>query len=236
MADAIQPEIQKINGVLEKLSLFSPLIVVTGVFMSAVFSSNLSKGLTYLMITIIAVLLRHTAMNPYNFVKSLTEGNLMSGSEQQTGGGTGGGRKRNRKNMIGGAIGDCNMGIGKYGDDETLGLFILSFTMLYICTPMFIINSINWYILVLFIFYIVADYYAKMTNKCYEGKAVTIFANIVAGVTIGTITSLLIYTYQNDWSMINVTSSNKQVCSMNAEQTFKCGVYKNGELIASTGN
>ena len=227
MSSPIKEEVQKINGVLEKLSLFSPLIVVTGVFMSAVFSSNLSKGLTYLMITTMAVLLRHTAMNPYNFVKSLTDGTVLT--EPQSGG-----RKRHYK-MLGGAIGECNMGIGKYGDDETLGLFILSFTMLYICTPMFIINSINWYILVLFIFYIVTDYYAKMTNKCYEGKAVTIFANIVAGVTIGTIASLLIYTYQNDWSMINMTSSGKQVCSMNSEQTFKCGVYKNGELIASTG-
>ena len=225
MNTQIKEEVQKINGVLEKLSLFSPLIVVTGVFMSAVFSSNLSKGLTYLMITIITVLLRHTAMNPYNFVKSLTEGSDQSG----------GGRKRHRKSMIGGGMGDCNMGIGKYGDDETLGLFILSFTMLYICTPMFIINSINWYILVLFIFYIVADYYAKMSNQCYEGKAVTIFANVLAGVAIGAIASLLIYTYQNDWSMINVTSSGKQVCSMASEQTFKCGVYKNGELIASTG-
>jgi hypothetical protein len=221
------PKIQQINGVLEKLSLYSPLIVVTGVFMSAVFSSNLSKGLTYLMIAIMAVLLRHTAMNPYNFVKSLTEGSVMTGPQT-------GGRKKMR-NMTGGGIGDCDMGIGKYGDDSTLGLFILSFTMFYICTPMFIINSINWYVLVLFIFYIVADYYAKMSNQCYAGKAVTIFANVLAGVTIGAIASLLIYTYQNDWSMINVTSSNKQVCSVTAEQTFKCGVYKNGELIASTG-
>ena len=228
MSSPIKEEVQKINGVLEKLSLYSPLIVVTGVFMSAVFSSNLSKGLTYLMITIMAVLLRHTAMNPYNFVKSLTEGTVLTGPQT-------GGRHRRMRNMIGGEIGNCDMGIGKYGDDSTLGLFILSFTMLYICTPMFIINSINWYILVLFIFYIVADYYAKMTNKCYEGKAVTIFANVLAGVAIGSIASLLIYTYQNDWSMINVASSGKQVCSVTAEQTFKCGVYKNGELIASTG-
>lgn len=227
MSTATNPDVQKINGVLEKLSLYSPLIVVTGVFMSAVFSSNLSKGVTYLMIVIMAVLLRHTAMNPYNFVKSL------SGTGQDTQ--MGGGRKRMHK-MMGGGIGDCNMGIGKYGDDATLGLFILSFTMLYVCTPMFIINDINWYILVLFIFYIVADYYAKLYNQCYLDKAVTIFANVLAGVTIGTITSLLIYTYQNDWSMINVVASGKQVCSMAAEQTFKCGVYKNGELIASTGN
>ena len=105
MSSPIKEEVQKINGVLEKLSLFSPLIVVTGVFMSAVFSSNLSKGLTYLMITTMAVLLRHTAMNPYNFVKSLTEGTVLT--EPQSGG-----RKRHYK-MLGGAIGECNMGIGK---------------------------------------------------------------------------------------------------------------------------
>ena len=229
MNTTINQEVQKINGLLEKLSLYSPLIVVTGVFMSAVFSSNLSKGLTYLMITMMVVLLRHTAMNPYNFVKSLTEGTVLTEKQMV------GGRKSRMRNMTGGDIGNCDMGIGKYGDDSTLGLFILSFTMLYICTPMFIINSINWFVLVLFIFYIVADYYAKMSNKCYEGKAVTIFANVLAGVALGTIASLLIYTYQNDWSMINVTSSGKQVCSMASEQTFKCGVYKNGELIASTG-
>ena len=32
---------------------------------------------------------------------------------------------------------------------------------------------------------------------------------------------------------LNETQSNKDVCSMPKKQTFKCSVYKNGELIGS---
>ena len=33
---------------------------------------------------------------------------------------------------------------------------------------------------------------------------------------------------------INQVSSNKEICSMPSAQTFKCSVYKNGELISSS--
>jgi len=202
-------QVTNVNGILERLSLYSPLIVITSVFMSSIFTSEIIKGIVYLFFVMVIVLLRHTALNPNNM------GNGASGILSLPG------------------I-KCNMGLNKYGDDSFLGTYILMFTMMYICMPMFLINDINWFLLALFIVYLVADYYAKDANACYKNGVTMVFANGLIGALFGIIISTIIYSYQNDWSFVNVVSSNKEVCSMKSEQTFRCGVYKNGELLADT--
>ncbi len=199
-----------VNGILERLSLYSPLIVITSVFMSSIFTSEIIKGIVYLFFVMVMVLLRHTALNPNNIGGNIANAMSLPGIK-------------------------CNMGLNKYGDDSFLGTYILAFTMMYICMPMFLINDINWFLLALFILYLVADYYAKDANECYKGGVTMIFANGLIGAVFGIIISTIIYTYQNDWSFVNVVSSNKEVCSMKSEQTFRCGVYKNGQLLADTG-
>jgi hypothetical protein len=57
------------------------------------------------------------------------------------------------------------------------------------------------------------------------------FISVVLGVFI----SILLYTYQSNLLLINTDeSSNGESCAMAKEQTFKCSVYKNGELVSST--
>jgi hypothetical protein len=206
----------------QMFSLYSPLIIVICVFLVALFSSSPVKGIVYVVFSIIVTALRHSAMNSSNLpaiVKPLE----------------GGGSKK-RKPMKGGdgEGSRCNMGINAYGDNATLGMFMLAFTMFYICTPMFIINSINFYVIIFFIFYIVTDFFVKSKNGCLKDGVMPIFSNIVFGVALGAIISTMIYSYQNDWSYINLVSSDKQVCNMPSKQSFKCAVYKNGEMLAST--
>ena len=206
-------------GLIEKLSLYSPLIVVTSVFLVSIFSSNIIKGIVYIVFIVIAATLRHAVINPNDKIAQQVE--------KQIGG-----------FMKGGAVGDCNMGVNKYGDNSTLGLFILTFTAAYICTPMFMINEINFYIIIFFVFYAVCEFFVKSANRCftepYGNGLMSLFSNIVAGLLFGMVASSIIYTYQNNWSYTNIVSSNKEVCNMPSEQTFKCGVYKNGEMLAST--
>ena len=80
----------------------------------------------------------------------------------------------------------------------------------------------------------VTDFFIKSKNGCFKDGVMPIFSNIVIGVALGAIISTIIYSYQNDWSYINLVSSDKKVCSMPSKQSFKCAVYKNGEILAST--
>lgn len=205
---------------IQMFSLYSPLIIVICVFLVALFSSNPVKGIVYVVFSIIVTALRHSAMNSSNIPFNPPQ--------------AGGSKKRKPMKGGDGDLPRCNMGINAYGDNATLSMFMLAFTMFYICTPMFIINSINFYVIIFFVFYIVTDFFVKSKNGCFKDGVMPIFSNLVFGVALGAIISTMIYSYQNDWSYINLVSSNKKVCSMPSNQSFKCAVYKNGEMLAST--
>jgi len=54
------------------------------------------------------------------------------------------------------------------------------------------------------------------------------------GLASATIIVILMYTGgSGNYLFYNETSGNNTVCSMPSKQTFKCSVYKNGELISS---
>jgi len=204
----------------QMFSLYSPLIIVICVFLVALFSSNPVKGIVYVVFSIVVTALRHSVLNSSNLPANPTQ--------------AGGSKKRKPMKGGDGEGSRCNMGINAYGDNATLSMFMLAFTMFYICTPMFIINSINFYVIIFFVFYIVTDFFVKSKNGCFKDGVMPIFSNVVFGVALGAIISTVIYSYQNDWSYINLVTSNKKVCSMPSKQSFKCAVYKNGELLAST--
>ena len=74
--------------------------------------------------------------------------------------------------------------------------------------------------------------------KVYEGclsitkSASTIFIDLLAGMSFGVlITSIMYATGNGKYMFFNETSSDKEICSMPKKQTFKCAVYKNGELV-----
>jgi hypothetical protein len=58
---------------------------------------------------------------------------------------------------------------------------------------------------------------------------------------LGAISGIVIITLlyaggSSNYLFFNEISSNKEVCTMPKKQTFKCSVYKNGELVGSTSN
>lgn len=121
----------------------------------------------------------------------------------------------------------------KYGN-TTFSTFIFAFTLMYLCMPMFQNDSVNWLIFSGLIFYIFLD----IGIKAYEGclslskNASTIFIDLLAGMSLGVLFSTIMYATGNSkYMFFNETSSDKQICSMPKKQTFKCAVYKNGELV-----
>jgi len=120
----------------------------------------------------------------------------------------------------------------KYGN-STISLFIFSFTLMYLCIPMFYNQSVNWLIFSLLIFGILTDIGIKVFNKCIIlSKEPLVFIDILSGLGIGAlITTIMYLTSNSKYLFFNETSSDKEICSMPKKQTFKCAVYKNGELV-----
>jgi hypothetical protein len=128
----------------------------------------------------------------------------------------------------------CNMAqYSKYGNTG-FSVFILSFTVLYICLPMFLNDDVNYWIFGGLLTYLLVDIFIKYTKQC-----ITTYTDILLNLTTGSfagalITAMMYIGGSSKYLFFNEISSNKEICSMPKKQQFKCNVYKNGELIAAT--
>lgn len=97
------------------------------------------------------------------------------------------------------------------------------------------INAINYFVIGLFIAYIVLDLFTKKSLQCIPTifSLITI-GNLIGGLFFGVITVLIMYsTTLKNYLYINEVNNNKEVCSMPSKQKFKCKVYKDGTLIGN---
>ena len=118
----------------------------------------------------------------------------------------------------------------KYGN-STFSAFVFAFTLMYLFIPMFANGSVNYWIFSSLLIYFLMDIFIKIYKGCII-KMSDLFLNIVTGLVSSAIIVSLMYAGNSSrYLFFNETQSNKDVCSMPKKQTFKCNVYKNGELI-----
>jgi len=125
-----------------------------------------------------------------------------------------------------------------YGN-STYSSFVFAFTIMYLFLPMFINGGVNFWIVSALLSYFFVDMTIKIYKKCVV-KMLDLFLNILLGVvSAATIVTLMYiggsvnYLFYNETIGISVNgSSTTEVCSMPSKQTFKCKVYKNGELVS----
>lgn len=195
----------------KQIALYLPLIIIFGVWIVTVFSSDITKGLAYIFFITFALVLRIVAM------KCATDPTVASASASASV------TKASENAKM------CSMNTNIIGDNETLGMYVISYTMWYVCLPMFLINNINWGVFSFFMFTLVFSW--ALNKECVAGCMNAVITNVICGGLLGTLFSLGIYTYANSLSLINESSSNAEVCTAPSKQTFKCKVYKNGELV-----
>jgi hypothetical protein len=119
-------------------------------------------------------------------------------------------------------------------DNSTYSTFVLCFTFFYFTLPMYISNNVNYVIIIFFVSYIIFDILIKISNSCIQSST-NLFGDIVGGGGLGAIIASLVYSSPlSSYLFINELSSGNQTCSMPSKQTFRCSVYKNGELVNST--
>jgi|688.fasta_scaffold182980_2 hypothetical protein len=120
----------------------------------------------------------------------------------------------------------------QYGN-STLSAFVFGFTMIYILFPMIYNSQVNIWILIGLLMYFVGDFTTRANLGClsnFGGYAI----NFLVGSVLGCIIISLMYAGNSGrFLFFNEFSNNQEICSMPSKQTFKCSVYKNGELIGS---
>ena len=120
----------------------------------------------------------------------------------------------------------------KYGN-ATFSAFVFAFTTMYLCIPMFTNGSVNFWVFSGLIIYFFLDVFIKLYKGCVI-KMSDLLLNILTGIASAALIITLMYAGgSSKYLFFNETQSNKQVCSMPKNQTFKCNVYKNGELIGN---
>ena len=191
------------------LVFYSPIIIALGILSISIAYNNFS-GLIYVGFLLAATILRE-------FI-------LIFGIGVQP--------KESNRNL-------CNMiQYSMFKDFQNAGysIFAITFTLFYLCTPMFLNKDINYLVLSILIFYLLLDFSIRYSKQCIT-SAVAILGNILSGAVLGLTIPILFYsTGASKYMIFNEISSSKEVCSMPKKQQFKCSVYKNGQLVGSTNN
>lgn len=119
--------------------------------------------------------------------------------------------------------------------NKTFSMFFISFTMTYLCGPMIMNKEINYWVLSAFLFYLFLDIGIRSYYGCVKNSYAYVFLNIIMGISAGVLALFAMYSAKlYNYIFFNETSSSKEMCSMPSKQTFKCAVYKNGQLVGST--
>jgi hypothetical protein len=120
----------------------------------------------------------------------------------------------------------------KYGN-PTFSAFVFSFTIMYLCVPMFTNGAPNFWVFSSLLVYFFMDMFIKIYKKCVI-KMGDLFLNILLGLASAALLITLMYTGgSGNYLFFNEISSGKDICYQPSKQTFKCQMYKNGTLIGS---
>jgi hypothetical protein len=195
---------------IQAVSMYSPLIIMLSILMFSIFSSALNKGLFYLAAVFFVTAIRIL------FLYSFSPG------------------KGTSLNEI------CKTGTFLPFTGWSYSTYLLTFTLFYFVTPMFILNSINktnminYFVILFFVAYIIFDIRIKKRLGCIYLDRAVLIDFLVGGLFGGLIALLLFYSDKISLLFINELNSNKEVCTVPSKQQFRCSLYRNGEIVGSS--
>ena len=119
----------------------------------------------------------------------------------------------------------------KYGN-PTFSAFVFAFTIMYLSLPMFSNGAPNFWVFISLIAYFFIDMFIKLYKKCVIQMG-DLFLNVLLGLSSAALIVTLMYSGgSGKYLFFNEVSSNKDICYQPKEQTFKCSLFQNGELIS----
>ena len=186
------------------LSYFSPIILATIILSSSFFYQNV-KGLLYLFFLIVVATFRSFTLQMF-------------------------GAEKNKPDKCG------FVRYGSYGN-STFTTFVFAFTMMYLFLPMYQNSGTNWIIVAVMILYICIDIGIKIMQGCLRlpDNTSDIVGDLVGGSLVGALVVAGMYLAGTGQYLFFVDNTqNGTTCSMPKKQTFKCNVFRNGELVSSS--
>ena len=193
-----------LSNVLQFFSFISPTLLVFFMFMSSLFNQNL-KGIVYISGLIICSIINIVFMNL-----------------------VGSGRDENEAFSC--SIFDIPL-VSQFNSPYP-SCMIIAFTIAYLALPMKYNKQMNYIVLAFLMSLLVVDMLTKVQNKCttYPGSVM----GALVGFIFGTLWYIIFHGLGFDSLLyFDELRSDNVICSRPTKQTFKCSVYKNGELISS---
>jgi hypothetical protein len=122
--------------------------------------------------------------------------------------------------------------VSAYNSPSPSTLFV-AFTATYLILPMFFNSQMNYALLVALFALLSLDLVTKVRSKC------TSAGGAVLGVLVGFVFAAAWYSIFQAAGLssllyFNELSSNRVLCARPSKQTFKCSVFKNGELVSTS--
>jgi hypothetical protein len=118
------------------------------------------------------------------------------------------------------------------GQSFSVSSFFIIFTLFYLLLPMLRLKNINYYVLFSFVLFYLTDIATKQ-RLCPELNIIAIFTGTLIGAIYGTGCFFLLTTAGDKFLYFSTSESNNVYCSKPKNQTFKCNVYKNGQIIST---
>jgi hypothetical protein len=191
------------SNIVQLFSIFAPLFLGTFLVLVSVFNQNI-KGLIYLGGVLIASVI--------NYIVSMT-----IGSEPVPGEGS-------ICNLV-----EFPLIPNRYNVPNYNSMFI-AFTLMYLLLPMLTNSQVNLWIIGTIVSIFAIDAYVKLQYSCTVPRGITIGG--IVGAALGTLWYFLFkFTNMQSLLFFNDLTSNNVVCNRPKNQTFKCSVYKNGQVI-----
>ena len=192
----------------------SPLILAIGVTgMSFIFQNP--NGLVYLGFLLVACVIRSFG---YAYLIEQPSSKKIGGDVPMTGG--------NDPNICGAIT------YSPYGN-PTFSSFVFSFTIMYLSLPMFSRGAPNYWVFSSLVTYFLVDMFLKLYKGCIVGYG-DLFLNVLLGTAFAAAFVTAMYAGgSSKYLLFNEVASNREICTQPKTQTFKCNLYKNGELVSA---
>jgi hypothetical protein len=194
------------DNILKTVSILSPIIVVFFIVMSSLFNQDL-KGLVYLAGILIASMINVFLMTQLQSPYEPRPGEFCS--------------------LI-----DLPF-FGSAFDSPAPSSVMIAFTAAYLIVPMIFNSQMNYILMAFFLIIFGIDGFYKTSVNCTKTSGVILGG--LTGLFLGLSWFILFHSTGYDSLLyFNDFQSNNVMCSKPSKQTFKCSVYKNGQLISSS--
>uniref|UniRef100_A0A6C0ARK1 Uncharacterized protein n=1 Tax=viral metagenome TaxID=1070528 RepID=A0A6C0ARK1_9ZZZZ len=192
----------------------SPLILAIGVTgMSFIFQNP--NGFVYLGFLLVACIVRSFS---YAYLVETPSSKKTGGDIPITGG--------NDANICGAIT------YSPYGN-PTFSSFVFAFTIMYLSLPMFSRGAPNYWVFSSLVTYFLVDMFLKLYKGCIVSYG-DLFLNVLLGTAFAAAFVTAMYAGgSSKYLLFNEVASNREICTQPKTQTFKCNLYKNGELVGN---